>query len=187
MLNEEVTVRPDGHISTTVLTEMDVANKTVPQLVDDLTVAYSRVLRAPHLSVIVKSTAPTEIFVAGEVNKPGEFSTPGAAPTLSQALARAGGLKMSGDDGSIFIIRRRANDTPEFLATRYDALLHARDPSADVRLAPFDVVYVPRTGIAEVYAWYNQYIQQFANPSFNFSYFLNPDTAAANSVTQAIH
>ena len=51
-----------------------------------------------------------------------------------------------------------------------------RDPSADVRLAPYDVVYVPKLGIAEVYQFYNQYIGQFANPSFGFSYLLNPES-----------
>ena len=54
-----------------------------------------------------------------------------------------------------------------------------RDPSADVRLAPYDVVYVPKLGIAEVYKWYNQYIQQFANPSFGFSYLVGPQGASS--------
>ena len=34
-------------------------------------------------------------------------------------------------------------------------------------------------GIAEVYKWYNQYVQQFVNPSFGFSYLINPGSAAA--------
>ena len=183
-LNEEVTVRPDGHISTTIAPDMRAANRTVPELVDALTEVYSQDLRAPRISVIVKASAPTDVFVTGEVTTPGVFSTLGTAPTLSQAIARAGGIKMSGDDAKIFIIRRRANDTPEFLSTRYSDIRHARDASADVRLAPFDVVYVPKTGIAEVYEWYNQYIQQFINPAINFTYFLNPSAAAASTVTQ---
>jgi len=178
-MNDEVTVRSDGHISTRLVTDMDAANRTVSQLDRDLTTAYSAELRDPRISVIVKSSAPTDIFVAGEVGTPGVYSTPGTAPTLSQALARAGGVKMSGDEDRVFIIRRRANDTPEFLSTRFQDIVHAHDASADIRLAPFDVVYVPRTGVAEVYKWYNQHIQQFANPTFNFSYFLNPSNAAA--------
>jgi len=83
---------------------------------------------------------------------------------------RAGGTRLSSDDASIFIIRRGPNDTPQFLSTRYGDLKHAGDPSADIRLAPYDVVYAPKSGIAEVYAWYNQYIEQFAHPSFGFNY-----------------
>jgi polysaccharide export outer membrane protein len=178
-MNDDVTIRPDGHISTRLVTDMDAANKTVPQLAHNLITAYSTELRDPRISVIVKSSAPTEIFVAGEVGTPGEYTSPGTAPTLSQALARAGGVKMSGDEDRVFIIRRRANDTPEFLSTRFQDIVRAHDASADIRLAPFDVVYVPRTGIAEVYKWYNQHIQQFASPTVNFSYFLNPSSAAA--------
>ncbi|MBV9249586.1 MAG: hypothetical protein JO227_10140, partial [Acetobacteraceae bacterium] len=66
---------------------------------------------------------------------------------------------------------------------RYKAVQHASDPSADVRLAPYDVVYVPKSGIAEVYKWYNQYIEQFAHPSFGFTYVVNQPSAGSTVVT----
>jgi polysaccharide export outer membrane protein len=103
--------------------------------------------------------------------------------TLSQAIARAGGVKLTSDNSSIFVIRRGPNDQPQFLSTSYNALIHGRDPTADVRLAPYDVVYVPKSGIAEVYAWYNQYIGQFANPSVGFSYLINQPTTGSTVVT----
>src|SRR6185312_4703412 len=111
---------------------------TVTDLAASLRKAYSKDLNNPRVSVVVKSFAPTRVYVGGEVNTPGEFITVGPSLTLSQAIARAGGTKLSGDDASIFIIRRGAGDTPEFLSTSYSALKHARDASADVRLAPYD-------------------------------------------------
>jgi polysaccharide export outer membrane protein len=178
-LNEEVTVRPDGHISTTVASDQVAAGLTIPELDAALRTDYSRDLQNPRLSAVVKSFAPTRIYVGGEVNNPGEFITVGPTLTLSQAVARAGGLKLSSADSSIFIIRRGTDDKPELLSVRYGAIEHAADPNADVRLAPYDVVYVPKMGIAEVYKWYNQYVQQFVNPSFGFSYLINPGSAAA--------
>ena len=71
-----------------------------------------------------------------------------------------------------------------FLSTSYASLKRAKDASADIRLAPYDVVYVPKTGIAEVYAWYNQYIQQFANPTVGFSYLLNGAGAGGATIIQ---
>lgn len=177
-LNEEVTVRPDGHISTTIARDVVAAGRTIPELDASLRGDYSHDLQNPRISVVVKSFAPTRIYVGGEVNNPGEFITVGPTLTLSQAIARAGGLKLSSDDQSIFIIRRGENDQPEFLSVRYGEVEHAKDPAADVRLAPYDVVYVPKMGIAEVYKFYNQYVQQFINPSFGFSYILNPGGAA---------
>lgn len=173
-LNEEVTVRPDGHISTTVVPDQVAAGLTVPELDTALRQDYARTLQNPRISAVVKSFAPTRVYVAGEVNNPGEFITVGPTLTLSQAIARAGGLKLSSDDAAIFVIRRGADDKPQFLSVRYGAIEHGADPSADVRLAPYDVVYAPKSGIAEVYKWYNQYIQQFANPNFGFSYIINP-------------
>jgi len=176
-LNEEVTVRPDGHISTTIAGDVVAAGRTIPELDTSLRGDYAHDLQNPRISVVVKSFAPTRIYVGGEVNNPGEFITVGPTLTLSQAIARAGGLKLSSDDPSIFVIRRGANDQPEFLSLRYGEVEHARDPTADVRLAPYDVVYVPKMGIAEVYKFYNQYVQQFVNPSVGFSYILNPGGA----------
>jgi polysaccharide biosynthesis/export protein len=173
-LNEEVTVRPDGHISTTVVPDAVAVGRTPAELADTLRAAYGKELTKPRLSVVVKSFAPTRVYVGGEVNTPGEFVTVGPTLTLSQAISRAGGTKLSSDDTSVFVIRRGPGDKPEFLSTKWKAVRQGRDPMADIRLAPYDVVYVPKLGIAEVYQFYNQYIGQFANPSFGFSYLLNP-------------
>ncbi len=169
-LNEDVTVRPDGRISTTVAPDEVAAGRTVPQLSAALRRDYSSQLQNPHLTVVLRSFAPTRIFVGGEVANPGEFISVGPAPTLAEAISRAGGLRLSGDDNAVFIIRRGPGNRPEFLSTRFDAVEHARDANADVTLAPYDVVYVPRTGIAEVYRYFNQYVQQFVPISWGFSY-----------------
>ena len=125
---------------------------------------YAKELTNPRVTVEVRSFAPTRVYVGGEVNTPGEFITVGPTLTLSQAIARAGGTKLSSDETSVFIIRRGAGDKPEFLSVKWNALRHGNDPDADVRLAPYDVVYVPKLGIAEVYQFYNQYVQQFVEP-----------------------
>jgi polysaccharide export outer membrane protein len=58
----------------------------------------------------------------------------------------------------------------------------AHDPNADVRLAPFDVVYVPRTGISEVYRFVNEYLLQFVPVSWGFSYLVNPAAGVARTL-----
>ena len=182
-LNEEVTVLPDGHISTTLVPEEMAAGRTIPDLDAALRRDYSRDLQNPRVSVVVKSFAPTRVYVAGEVTNPGEFITVGPTLTLSQAIASVSSTKLSAAEGQLFIIRRGVNDRPEFLAVDWNAVRHADNPNADVRLAPYDVVYVPKLGVAEVYKWYNQFIQQFANPSFGFSYLVNPGSAGSTVVT----
>jgi polysaccharide export outer membrane protein len=181
-LNEEVVVRPDGHISTTVVADEAAAGRTVPEVTAALKRDYSRDLQNPRISVVVKSFAPTRIYVAGEVNNPGEFIDVGPNLSLSQAIARAGGVKeFSSDDGKVFIIRRGPNDMPQFLSVRYQDIMYGVDPTTDVRLAPYDVVYVPRTGAEDVYRFFYSYFQRFVPVSWGFSYVL-PNNAGATVV-----
>jgi len=186
-LNEQVVVRPDGMISTGAAQDVPAYNRTPAELTARLRALYQNLLTRPTMSVIVQGIAPTRIYVGGEVAQPGEMVTPGPALTLSQAIARAGGLKASGAAGQIFIIRRGPGDHPQLLATRYRDVTQARDAGADVRLANFDVVYVPKTGIADVYTAYNQYLQQFITVSWGFSYFLNQAAASSAAAGAAAH
>ena len=179
-LNEEVTVRPDGHISTTVVHDELAYGRTVPELTDALQRDYGHELRNPRLSVVLRSFAPTRIYVGGEVTNPGEFITVGPTLTLSQSIARAGGLKMmTGDEDKVFIIRRGPDDVPQFLSARVQDVMWGKDPAADIRLAPYDVVYVPRAGVAEVYRFLNQYLLAFVPVSWGFSYVVNNNPASS--------
>lgn len=117
-LNDEVTVRPDGHIPTALAEDEWAYGRTVPELTEALRRDYSRELAKPRITVVVKSFAPTRTYVAGEVATPGEYITVGPNLTLSQAIARAGGLKASAAAGKIFILRRGPHDEPQFFATR---------------------------------------------------------------------
>jgi polysaccharide export outer membrane protein len=178
-LNDEVTVGPDGRISTADVEDVVVAGHTDSEVSAELRKQYATILREPRLTVTVKTFAPAPVFVGGEVVTPGEFATESLAPTLSQAVARAGGLKLSGNASHVFIIRRGADDKPVVYATRYQDVIRG-DPTADVRLAPYDVVYVPRTKIAEAFVYFNQYVQQFVPVSWGFSYLFNNQTNSAN-------
>jgi polysaccharide biosynthesis/export protein len=184
-LDEEVTVRPDGYISTTVAPNVAAYGLTVPQLDAELRRDYARQLTNPMVNVVVRSFAPTRIYVGGEVSVPGEYIDVGPTLTLSQAISRAGGVKISGDRTSVFIIRRGPGDVPEFLKTYYNKVEHGINPLDDVRLAPYDVVYVPRTGIYEVWQFFNQYVQQFVPISWGFVYTVAPVTAGTTVVPSA--
>ena len=172
-LNDEVVVLPDGHISTSVVEYEMALGRTVPEMTEVLRADYKKLLLKPDLTVIVKTPSPCRIYVAGEVATPGEYLGDCPSPTLAQAIARAGGVRPSGDSSRVVILRRDSEGA-HFLATRFGSLIDASDASADVRLDRSDVVYVPRTGIANVYVAFNQYVQQFLPISWGFSYQVNP-------------
>jgi len=160
-LNEVVTVRPDGKISTAAVAEFPVYGRTVAQINDDLKEAYRPVLKTVNVSAIVRSFAPNRIYVGGEVGAPGEFITIGPNLSLTQAITRAGGMRNSAMTDRIVILRRGAGEHPQVFEANFDAAAYGGDPSADVRLATYDVVFVPRSGVADVYVAFQQYAQQF--------------------------
>lgn len=173
-LNEDITVAPDGRITTTLAQSVAAAGRDVADIAADLRRAYAGELKSPELTVEVKSASPSRVYVAGEVIYPGEQDSPGPPLTLVQAIARAGGLRTTGDPNHVFILRHGSGDRAIVLSTEYRAAIRGKDPSADVTLAPFDVVYVPKTGISRIYLWFNQHFQQFVPVSWGFSYNVNP-------------
>lgn len=174
-LNEDVVVRPDGMISTAIAEDVQAYGRTPKQVAAELRKRYRSVLSDPQIGVVVHSFAPNRVYVGGEVNDPGEFITVGPNLTISQALARAGGVKLSADRAKVFVLRRGPGDKPEALAVDYMGIITGRNPAADVRLAQYDTVYVPRTGVYEAYAWWNQHVQQFLPYNAGVTYQLNPN------------
>ncbi|MCB9988474.1 MAG: polysaccharide export protein [Rhodospirillales bacterium] len=164
-LNEEVIIRPDGKISTAVAQNVLAFGLTPEELQDLLNERYTTHLSDPSVAVIVKTFAPARIYVMGEVNNPGEYLSEGLSMTLLQALALAGGVKNSADTNEIILLRRGSGEEPKAYFADYDAAISGAEPEADVRLAAYDVVFVPRTGIAEFHKYYEQYVQQFIRPS----------------------
>jgi len=166
--DQEIIVRPDGVISTAAAQSIMAAGRTPADIADDLTHRYLVHLREPNLSVLVKSFEPTRIFVLGEVETPGEYTSVASNPSLLQILARAGGIKLSGKGDQILIVRKDHVREPVFYLARYDEVVEGLDPLADVQLTSNDVVFVPKTAISDVYSVYDQYIRQFAlRDSFN--------------------
>ncbi|MEQ1705399.1 MAG: polysaccharide biosynthesis/export family protein [Rickettsiales bacterium] len=172
-LNESVIVPPDGLISTVMAEDVMAYGRSVKELRTDLIKQYQEELTEPHISVIMRSFAPNRVYVTGEVALPGEFVTAGPNLTLLQAIARAGGLKNSAGTNSIIIIRHGSNGTPTAYVVDYDAAKSGFHPEKDVRLAAYDVVFVPRSDVADVYMYFQQFVQQFLPASFGLSYQIN--------------
>ena len=164
-LNEEVTVRPDGRISLQLVGEIAAAGETAEKLTDQLRTRYSRSLESPEVSVIVKTFANERIFVAGEVGRPGEQALVGRT-TVLQAIAQCQGFKESARLTEVLIIRRNPDFTPSVSIVDLQKVVSGKDPSNDVLLVPYDVVFVPRSTIANV----NKFVREFITNNLPFDF-----------------
>ena len=166
-LNEHIEVRPDGRIALELIPEVTAERLTVKEFTDRLKELYSEELSDPEITVIVRSFSTHRIFVDGEVEKPGEQTLHGQLRAM-QAISMAGGFRPTARLGEVVVIRRNVDHTPMMIPLKIKDVISGEDPSQDILLMPYDVVYVPRSIIANVNKWIDQYIRQNIPLYFGF-------------------
>jgi protein involved in polysaccharide export with SLBB domain len=167
-LNEQIPVRPDGRISLQLAQEVQAGGRTPAELTAILKETYSRELKKPDVTVILRSFGSQRVYVDGEVAKPGLIPLTGPT-TVLQAISQAGGFLYTGNVTDVMVIRRGPENQP--LATMVDMkrVRNGTDLAQDIYLKPFDIVYVPKTAIADVNLWIEQYLNRMV-PRVGFLY-----------------
>ena len=177
-LNETITVRPDGMISLQLIDEIRAAGLQPSDLDLQLTDLYSRELRKPVLTVIVRSFTRQRVYVGGEVSTPGLVELP-AGMTALQAIFQSGGFRETADPSETLVIRKGPGDKLIPLRVDLAALMKAGDNAGDIQLQADDVVFVPKSAIANANKFIEQYVSgllMFRGWSFGVSYRFNDRT-----------
>lgn len=158
-LNEIVTVRPDGRISLQLIQEVRAAGLTAAELNDKLVTAYSSELKKPAITVIVRTFTDHRVYLDGEINKAGLVPMVGPM-TVLQSISQAGGLKESAKTDEV-IVARQGDDGKYFsMVVNLDKAVDGSDMNQDILLRPNDIVFVPRSHIADVNMWVDLYIRR---------------------------
>jgi len=177
-LNENASIRPDGRISMQLIGEITAAGLTASGLAQTLRERYTGILLNPEATVIVRKFTGLKAYVAGEVTTPGLVSFDAPA-SLLQALIQAGWLKSTAQPRNVVIIRETRTGVPAVHLVDVKKLIEEPEIAKQVLLHPFDIVFVPKSMIATVQDFIDQYIEKpFLIPisrlaSFGFSYQLN--------------
>lgn len=174
-LNESVTVRPDGYISLQLIDDVRAVGLQPAELDALLTELYARELKKPVVTVIVKSFAGQRVYVGGEVNQQG-LITMAAGMTPLQAVMQSGGFRATAQPSETLVIRKGADRRPVPIRVDLGAQLEGAAGASEFRLQPDDIVFVPKSPIAKVNQFVNQYIEQlflFRGVSLGFGYQLN--------------
>jgi len=85
----------------------------------------------------------------------------------------AEGLRDTAQPRNAIVIRRGPRGERVVLPVDLAAALSGADPAQDLPLQPFDVVVVPRSGVADLNLWVDQYIRRMLPFSAGFSYTIN--------------
>lgn len=168
-LNEkELPVRPDGRISLQLIDEIVAAGLTPDELKNLLKRKYETTeLKNVEIAVVVRSFSHQKVFVDGEVGAPRLVPIMGQL-TVMQAIAQANGMRESARRFEVIVIRRGRDHKPMITTVNLEKVIDGTDLSQDILLMPFDIVYVPRSPIANADLWVDQYIRRllpFALPT----------------------
>lgn len=147
-LGARVQVRPDGRITTPLITDMVAVGKTPAQLADDIRTALVQYIQDPLVSVMVdrpQGTFSQQIRVVGATERPAAIPYR-ANMTLLDAMIAVGGLsEYAAGDRARLIRRDRATGNQREYDLRIASLLRRGDVRANVRLEPGDVIIIPES------------------------------------------
>ena len=148
----------NGVPSTTYLNMQDVLSQGKP----DVVLQPSDVLFIPRNQIMV--------YVGGEVLEPGLFPLEGTMTALA-AVIRAKGFRPTAHTKKVILLRDSGQGKAIVSVLNLDDAAKGRP---DAQLKPFDVVFVPKTNIAKVNQFVEQYIRQVipVQTSVGFSYIL---------------
>ena len=167
-LTRVVTVGPDGRVALPLIGGVRAADLNASELHDRLVSAYASHLRMPELTVTPRSYGSRQVFVGGEVARPGIYEMPAQIDAF-QAVALAGGFLPSARRGDVLVLSRASGETHVSEVDLSPRAMRQGFPDAQP-LQRYDVVYVPRSAISQVNLFMQQYVRDALPVQFSFYY-----------------
>ena len=183
-LKQQVIVRPDGRVSLILIGDVDAAGRTTQDLDEELAQRYSTLPEHPDVVVNVDQIAGLEVYVGGEVKQPSVQPIKGSL-TLLQCITAAGGFMSTANPTQVLILRQQPDG--RFFAYQHDVNHMLHNEAAEIYLKRHDIVFVPKTKIAVV----DQYVEQYVNEilprsiGLNFGYTFFDQVSGNSIVTQS--
>jgi polysaccharide export outer membrane protein len=147
-LGGKVQVRPDGMITTPLISDMVAAGKTPAMLAEDIKGALTKYIDNPQVSVMVdgfQGTYAQQVRIVGATEKPASLPYR-ANMTLLDAMIQVGGLSQYAAGNRARLIRHdKASGAQKEFDLRIASLLKKGDTKANVRLEPGDVIIIPES------------------------------------------
>jgi polysaccharide biosynthesis/export protein len=103
-LSQSVQVRPDGKITLPLVGDLDATGRTPIELRDTIAKSLKEYVTNPTVTVIVVEALASQVFVMGEVSRPGPVQIFGPT-TIVQVLAMAGGFKEFANTKDVLVLR----------------------------------------------------------------------------------
>ncbi len=168
-LSRNLTIGPDGRIIMPELAPIMAAGKTVTQVKNEIQAGLSTILRDPKAAVTPRAYAPQQVFIGGQVQTPGIYTLPGPIGTI-ESVFMAGGFSPGARSTKVAVLRRAPNGAMMMRAVDLqNGLRNIREYNDNIQLRRGDIIFVPKTNLAEAGAFV-QAVRQTLPVDFNLSY-----------------
>ena len=147
-LTRDVRVRPDGQFSYPLIGQVKAEGRTVEELQQDMKERLIVYMKFPEITLEVKEVSGSTVIVLGEVIYPGIYSYKGQGDVL-MAIGLAGDFTRDGKRESILVISDNFTDKPKVRRVNVFGSYYHGAKGDNFMLKPGDVIYVPRTFIAD--------------------------------------
>ena len=145
-LSSNVTVRPDGKITTPLVEDVPASGKTPTQLARDMEKELSVYVKNPVVTVMVSG------FVgpySEQIRVVGQAANPQALPyrdqmSLLDLVIAVGGLTEFADGNKSIVVRVIDGEWQQF-GVRIDDLVNGADISANTYMLPGDILIIPES------------------------------------------
>ena len=166
-MSEDVLVRNDGVITLRAAGEVQLAALSMAEATAAIADASTKRLKNPRVQIAVTDATSERVFVGGEVTLPGAYPIHGPM-TLVGALQSASGSKDTARLDEVIHIRRAADGKAMLRLVDVRDILEGK--AADQRVYQGDILFVPKTRIAEFDLWINQFLNLAVPFTKSFSY-----------------
>lgn len=178
-----VKVAPDGSVFVPDAGIFATQGKTLDELNREMQLAFDRAYQNDvQVRVALQESPNLSVFIGGEIHTPGKYPHQ-ASLTLLQLISAAGWVNDTADISRVVVLHSAADDR----YTRYQTnLMEVVSGSArlkqDIKLSPRDIVIIPKSGIANLDLWVDQYIRRVLPFNTSVNYTVTKQGSAATLV-----
>ncbi len=157
--DEVVLVGPAGYIGLKIAGRIKAQSRTVSQLQDEVAKAALTRLKNPIVVASLSESRSARVVVGGQVKNPGTYLVTSRL-TVFEAVMLAGGTNSESRLNEVVLMRLRPNNTAMLRKVNLQNFISKGDTSQNPEIRPEDMIYVPRSRVAEVNWWIEEYINR---------------------------
>ncbi len=156
----EFVIQPDGHLELPLIPAVRPAGRSLKDVREELRRAYARTFPGIEVTTNLSPSFSRKVAILGEVERGGllDIVAPLSPPA---AIALAGGFRNTAHRAQVLVVHPEADGSLTVRVLNLGNALDMSDPSIwEVSVTAGDVVYVPKSAIANANQFVDQYIRR---------------------------